>query len=102
MQSESVYTRLACPFTFIYTIICNTIACPMNKKVSTIDQYFKDTISSMLGRSPIKWREFPDMTIAVDWDVMHQFKQTNTQYRAPLSVQYNKHKCRIWLAVPLL
>ena len=31
----------------------------------------------MLGKSPIKWRQRPDMTIAVDWDVKHQFKQTN-------------------------
>ena len=23
------------------------------------------------------WRQRPDMTIAVDWDVKHQFKQTN-------------------------
>ena len=27
-------------------------------------------------RSPIKWRQFPDITLAVDWDVKHQFKQT--------------------------
>ena len=31
----------------------------------------------MLGKSPIKWRQRPDMNIAVDWDVKHQFKQTN-------------------------
>ena len=30
----------------------------------------------MLSKSPIKWRQRPDMTIAVDWDVKHQFKQT--------------------------
>ena len=29
----------------------------------------------MLGKSPIKWRQRPDMTIAVDWDVKHQFKK---------------------------
>ena len=29
----------------------------------------------MLGKSFIKWRQRPDMTIAVDWDVKHQFKQ---------------------------
>ena len=28
----------------------------------------------MLGKSPIKWRQRPDMTIAVDWDVKHQIK----------------------------
>ena len=31
----------------------------------------------MLGKSLIKWRQHPDITIAVDWDVKHQFKQTN-------------------------
>ena len=31
----------------------------------------------LLGKGPIKWRLRPDMTIAVDWDVKHQLKQTN-------------------------
>ena len=32
----------------------------------------------MLGKSmPIKWRQHPYVTIAVYWDVKHQFKQTN-------------------------
>ena len=30
----------------------------------------------ILGKSPIK---HPDMTIAVDWDVKHQIKQTKEQ-----------------------
>ena len=30
----------------------------------------------ILGTSPINWRQRPDMTIAVDWDAKHQFKQT--------------------------
>ena len=30
----------------------------------------------MLGKSPIKWKQSPDITIAVDWDVKHQFKHT--------------------------
>ena len=30
----------------------------------------------MLGKSPIKWGQRPDMTIAVEGDVKHQFKQT--------------------------
>ena len=29
-------------------------------------------------KSPIKWRQCPDMTIAVAWE-MHEFKQTNKQ-----------------------
>ena len=35
----------------------------------------------MLGKSPIKWRHRPDMTIAVDWDFKHQFKQAAWQPR---------------------
>ena len=31
----------------------------------------------ILGISPIKWRQRPDMTIAVGWDAKHQLKQTN-------------------------
>ena len=30
----------------------------------------------LLGKSPIKWRQHPDMTLAVDCDVKHQFKHT--------------------------
>ena len=26
----------------------------------------------------IEWRQHSDMTISVDWDVKHQFKQTNS------------------------
>ena len=29
----------------------------------------------MLGKSAMKWRQRPDMAIAVDWDVKHQFKK---------------------------
>ena len=29
----------------------------------------------ILGKSPIKWRQHSNMTIAVDWDVKRQFKQ---------------------------
>ena len=31
----------------------------------------------ILGRSPMNWRQRSDMTIAVDQDVKHQFRQTN-------------------------
>ena len=34
----------------------------------------------MLGKSPIKWRQHPDMTIAVDWDIKHQIKQTKPKF----------------------
>ena len=33
----------------------------------------------ILGECPIKWRQHPHMTTAVDWYVKHQFKQTNKQ-----------------------
>ena len=31
----------------------------------------------ILGKSLVKWRQRPNMTLAVDWDVQHQFNQTN-------------------------
>ena len=31
----------------------------------------------IFGKSPIKWKQHCNMTIAVDWDVKHQFKQTD-------------------------
>ena len=34
----------------------------------------------MLGKSPIKWRRRPGMTVAVDREEKHQFKQTNKQF----------------------
>ena len=33
----------------------------------------------ILGKSPIKWRQRPDMTLAVDWDVKHQFERIQTE-----------------------
>ena len=33
----------------------------------------------ILGKSPIKWRQRPDMTIVVDWDVKYQSKQTKIE-----------------------
>ena len=34
----------------------------------------------ILGKSPIKWRQHSNMTLAVDWDAKPQFKQTNKNY----------------------
>ena len=31
----------------------------------------------ILGKSPIKWRDRPDMILAVDWDVKHQIKSNS-------------------------
>ena len=35
-------------------------------------------LTRLLGKIPIKWRQLPDMTF--DWDVKHEFKQTNVIY----------------------
>ena len=40
-----------------------------------------DTAVRTLGTSPIKWGQSPDMTIAVDYNVKHQFKQTALQVK---------------------
>ena len=29
----------------------------------------------MVGRCPIKWKQHPDMTMAIDWDTKPNFKQ---------------------------
>ena len=42
----------------------------------------------MLGKSPIKWRQCPDMTIAVDWDVEHHFKTLDSQGHQCLMIEY--------------
>ena len=42
------------------------------------EAHFECHDTLMLGKSPIKWRQRPDMTFAVDWDVKHQLKQTKT------------------------
>ena len=59
----------------------------------------------ILGKSPIEWRQGPDMTLAVDWDVKHQFRQTkptliclctmlysvNKEYNFLIILQYQRH-----------
>ena len=32
--------------------------------------------NDVLIKRPIKWRQHPDMTMAVDWYVKHQFEET--------------------------
>ena len=58
----------------------------------------------ILGKSPIKWRQRPDMTLAVDWDVKHQLKQTNKQvlkymYSGVIQVFQSTNNCEsyIWI-----
>ena len=34
-------------------------------------KHILSVMTSSLGKSPMKWRQRPDMTIAVDWDVKH-------------------------------
>ena len=47
----------------------------------------------MLGKSPIKWRQRPDLTIAVDWDV----KQMSFQMRGsmPIRIMRNRWVVRV-------
>ena len=51
----------------------------------------------MLGKNPIKWRQRSDMSIAVDWDVKYQFKQTKRAsipvYSACILFLLIKYKC---------
>ena len=35
----------------------------------------------ILGKIPTKCRQCPDMTIAVDWEVRHQSKQTKSNFK---------------------
>ena len=51
----------------------------------------------MVGKSPIKWRQGPDMTIAVDWDEKHLFKQTNKATRKLTEVPKEQKKMFLYL-----
>ena len=48
------------------------------------EAYFECHVILILGKCLIKGRHRPDMTIAVDWDVKHHFKQTNEQTKLSL------------------
>ena len=37
-----------------------------------------------LKQCPTVWMQRPDMTLSVDWDVKHKFKQTNEHVFVPL------------------
>ena len=51
----------------------------------------------ILDRSPIKWRQRPDMTLVVDWDVKFQFKQTKKQKKT----QRQKYRIGIVIIVKI-
>ena len=53
------------PYRYAWVVVC------------IYESHFERHDIQILGESPIKWRQSPDMTIADDWDVKHQFKQTN-------------------------
>ena len=38
---------------------------------------------SLFRKRPIKCRQRPNMTIAVDWDVKHQFEQNKQTFEPP-------------------
>ena len=56
------------------------------------ETHFECHDTLMLGKRPIKWRQLPDMTTAVEWDVKQQSKQTN-QIRILLSEFDLKYIC---------
>ena len=52
--------------------------------MSYLDSYIQALVGChdilILGKSPVKWRQHPNMTLAVDWDVKH--KKMNSGYAA--------------------
>ena len=42
----------------------------------------------ILDKSPIKWKQRRDMTLAVDWDVKLQFKQTKKNFPSPIPLRF--------------
>ena len=50
----------------------------------------------ILGKSPIKWRQRPDMTLAVDWVIKHQFKQIQkdgcVNHKSVARLSYDKER----------
>ena len=58
----------------IYTYILALLVCLGGYIYEAHDFECHDIL--MLGKSPIKWRQRPDMAIAVEWSIKHQFKQT--------------------------
>ena len=54
----------------------------------------------ILVKSLIKWRQRPDMTLAVDWDVKHQFKQNKASPFLFKHQLYYECVCRLLHAKP--
>ena len=50
----------------------------------------------IFGESPIKWRQRPDMAIAADCDVKHQFKQTITKMLIIINVYLLEDRTEGW------
>ena len=56
----------------------------------------------MLDKSLIKWRQRPDMAIAVDWDVKHQFKKKiNCAFLALFRIRLFAVKLYFLVSVPM-
>ena len=54
----------------------------------------------MLGKCPIKLRQRPDMTIAVDWGVKHQIKQTKTNSKWRMSsIKFGKSLTKFMIPI---
>ena len=46
-----------------------------------------------MDTSPIKWRQRPDMTIAVDWDAVKTTTQTNGEQDVFVLIYYYNNRC---------
>ena len=61
--------------------------------------------SSFFGKSPIKWRQHPDMSLADDGDVEHQFTQnlqyTSTYFTSKVQVGNDQEKAQSEKIFPL-
>ena len=44
-------------------------------------------MSLFLGINPMKLKQRPDITVAVDWEVKHRFKQTNKRTNITLKLE---------------
>ena len=61
------------------------------------EAYFECHVILILGKCLIKGRHRPDMTIAVDWDVKHNFKQINKRTNKAFAWFWYTDSALFWL-----
>ena len=49
--------------------LTDSVSCPTNEPAH--EKWFSQTIQTYKPWVVIKWRQYPDVTTAVDWDVKH-------------------------------